>query len=68
MKPNNLQINTQFKSLVQTELKRLEGVIALNELHSYPVAFHSYRSLPAKKQPSPYTRWFSFMRVVQFLF
>jgi hypothetical protein len=63
--------STQFKTLIQNEIKRLESVIAHNE-HSYPVAFRPYifarQEASTKQKPSRYYGFLSFVRVVQFLF
>jgi hypothetical protein len=61
------QHKTQFQSLVQNELTRLEGIVAHNE-SLYPIAFRSYRSVVEQSQPSSYYRFFSFVRMVQCIF
>lgn len=68
---NTHPFKSQFKSLVQNELKRLESVIAHNE-QTYPVAFRPYvfarQQRSAAPKPSRYYGFLSFVRVVQFLF
>lgn len=61
---------TQFKTLIQNEMKRLESIVAQSD-QTYPVAFRSYvfaRQQPKSPKISPYVRFFSFARMVQFLF
>jgi|GEM_PF-3671594 len=59
---------TQFQSLVQNELTRLEGIVAHNE-SLYPITLRSYRTATVRRaRPSSYYRFFSFVRMVQFIF
>lgn len=61
---------TQFKTLIQNEMKRLESIVAQSD-QVYPVAFRPYvftRQQPKNQKISPYFRFLSFARMVQFLF
>jgi hypothetical protein len=62
--------STQFKTLIQNEMKRLESIVAHSD-QTYPVVFRPYvfsRQRSKKAKISPYIRFLSFARMVQFLF